>query len=530
MASVACAEHREEVSAGAQPIGRVEATRGSQPVPPARIGRYRLVSRIGAGGMGTVFLAHDRRGRPVALKLLHPHLRDDPRFRHRFTQEVEAASRVASFCTARVLHADPQAHTPYLVTEYVPGLSLREWVRRHGPLSERDTVALAAGVAEALSAIHAVSVVHRDLTPGNVLLSPTGPKVIDFGIASARGRRADAAAPSVPFGTPGWLAPEQVAGRPVAAPADVFAWGLLVSWAATGRHPFGAAGVASGLPDLGGVPARLAPLVRGALAADPLARPSARDLVLALCGSAGSAAVQTVTAPLARPVPVPVRAPRAEAPRAKAPRTLPLPPVQPADGANSRPAAVRRRSAAAPRPAARRRRPRARVLVLLLGILLVGAWLARGEQTGGAGPAGADPPRPAPSKASPALPGTARDGSLRFTLAGLRCGDTDLGQWPTHKHTEGTFCLVRLDVTNLGTHRSWVFQSSQRLIDASGREYPADDWSWVYYPDSRPFTSVIGPGATVTGTLVFDVPRDRRFTHLVVHDTPVSRGSPLGLG
>ena len=212
------------------------ATRGAlRAGDPASIGAYRIVRRLGAGGMGTVFLALDRKSRPVALKVLHEHLRGDPLFRYRFAEEVAAARRVAGFCTARVIDADLQARLPFLVTEYVDGPSLYDRVTSHGPLPAPDAEALAVGMATALTAIHAAGVVHRDLKPSNVMLSRVGPKVIDFGIAGAVEARPRHG--GVNFGTPGWAAPEQRAGQPGAPASDVYAWGLLVAWAATGRHP-----------------------------------------------------------------------------------------------------------------------------------------------------------------------------------------------------------------------------------------------------------------------------------------------------
>src|SRR5262249_38289173 len=178
-----------------------------------------------------VFLALDRRRQPVALKVLHQHLRDDPLFRDRFAGEVAAASRVAGLGTARVLDADPYGRVPFLVTEFVEGVSLHDRVAGSGPLAAPDTRALAAGVAAALAAIHRPVVVHRHPKPRNVMLSPVGPKVIDFGIAGAIGPvTLSPSGRRVSFGTPGWLAPEQLAGRPGGPQADVYAWGLLVAW------------------------------------------------------------------------------------------------------------------------------------------------------------------------------------------------------------------------------------------------------------------------------------------------------------
>jgi hypothetical protein len=135
-------------------------------------------------------------------------------------------------------------------------------------------------------------------------------------------------------------------------------------------------------------------------------------------------------------------------------------------------------------------------------------------------------PKPAPPAADGA---TARDGGLAFTLTGMRCGETDVGDWPVRKHAKGRFCLLDMRVTNIGSHTGWVFMGSQRLVDAGGTEYPADEWAWVYNPRSRAFTSTVDPDRTVNGTLVFDTPPDAHFTKLVVHDSPLSVGTSLPL-
>jgi hypothetical protein len=483
-----------------------------------RIGPYRILGRLGEGGMGTVFLAHDRRHRAVAVKVLHAHLREDPVFRQRFAQEVAAARRVAGFCTARVLDADVRGRNPYLVTEYVEGMSLHSWVTRNGPMSATNTEALAVGIAAALTAIHAAHVVHRDLKPQNVMLSPEGPKVIDFGIAGAAAEVTGV----VRFGTPGWLAPEQAAGHQGGAPADVFAWGLLVGWASTGRHPFGS-GV-SGTPDLDGVSPRLLPLVRACLATDAAARPSARDLLSRLVGSTRPAAVHTATAPLTWPLspgapaaptrrsprPAPTRAELALVPR-RPPRQPPPRPV---------PAAVWQPP--------RRKRHRWRLAFVLLALGAVGVWalsgLRQSDNSNGLTPGTANGGAHGKAPAQ-----TARDGRLTFTVNKLTCGDTQLGDWPTRKHAKGRFCLLDLSVKNNG-NRAWVvYLGSQKLVDTAGNEYSADAWSWIYYSDSRPFTSTVDPGKTVQGTLVFDTPVQTRFSKVIVHDTPLSDGTPITL-
>jgi hypothetical protein len=247
---------------------------------PAQIGSYRLQARLGAGGMGRVYLASTPAGRPVALKVLRSDLSHDRDFRLRFQQEIQAAQRVRGLYTAELIDADPAAAPPWLATAYVPGPSLEYVIDSGGPMPEATVFRLVAGVAEALQAIHRAGVIHRDLKPSNVLLAQDGPRVIDFGIA-----RALAATPltrsDVMMGSPDFLSPEQILDLPVTAAIDVFALGSLAAFAATGRVPFGrghitevAHRVVHDPPDLTGCPARLLTLIEACLEKQPEARPS----------------------------------------------------------------------------------------------------------------------------------------------------------------------------------------------------------------------------------------------------------------
>jgi len=193
------------------------------PGDPERVGPYRILGRLGAGGAGTVFLGRASDGPRVAVKVLRPELAGDPAFLRMFRHEVGAARRVVGFCTARVLDADISGPLPYLVTEYVEGVRLDRAVAASGRLSVSDLEGLAVGMAAALTAIHGAGVVHRDLKPSNVLLSYLGPKVIDFGIARALDASASTATGKL-MGSPGWMAPEQFAQRPVTAAVDIFVW------------------------------------------------------------------------------------------------------------------------------------------------------------------------------------------------------------------------------------------------------------------------------------------------------------------
>ncbi|MET7330173.1 PQQ-binding-like beta-propeller repeat protein [Nonomuraea sp. NPDC005650] len=238
---------------------------------PRWVGGYRIITRLGAGGMGQVYLARSRSGREVALKLVHPGMAEDTEFRTRFRREVTAARAVSGAFTAPVIDADPDAPVPWLATVYLHGLSLQRAVTEHGPLPVDSVFALGAGLAEALEAIHQAGVVHRDLTPSNVILTPDGPRVIDFGIARAAGTGTVTASGSV-LGSPGFMAPEQATGRvETSAATDVFALGAVLVYALTGVGPFG----------LGAIEALIYRIVHEEPRLDGIADPNLRDLVAA---------------------------------------------------------------------------------------------------------------------------------------------------------------------------------------------------------------------------------------------------------
>ncbi|NKZ03634.1 serine/threonine-protein kinase [Actinomadura latina] len=255
------------------------------PADPRQVAGHTLLGRLGSGGMGTVYLGADPvSGGRVAVKTIHPHLAGDPVYRRRFKDEAYLASRVASFCTARVLAHGEENGRPYLVTDYVGGISLHNRLVAEGPLPPADLHGVAVGVASALAAIHAAGLVHRDLKPANVMLTLSGCRVIDFGIASGQDDASGADASGKVLGTPGWMAPEVLVGGPATPAADIFAWGCLIAHAGTGQMPIGGdpATLRTGDPDLSRLPEPLVPAVRSALAPDPAARPSACDLLLAL--------------------------------------------------------------------------------------------------------------------------------------------------------------------------------------------------------------------------------------------------------
>ncbi|MDT0465720.1 serine/threonine-protein kinase [Streptomyces gibsoniae] len=273
----------------------MEALRALGVGDPDRVGPYRVVGRLGAGGMGRVYLARSKGGRAVAVKVVRPELAEDREFRQRFAREVAAARRVNGVFTAGVVDADPAADPPWLATAYVPGISLDTAVARHGAWQAGPVTTLAAGLAEALEAIHAAGLVHRDLKPSNVLLAADGPRVIDFGISTATEASAITRT-GVVIGTPGFMSPEQLTGEPVGPASDVFALGAVLAFTASGSGPFGT-GSAQGLmyrivhgePDLDAVPEAMRGLVARCLAKRPEDRPTVEALLAELADAAGAA-------------------------------------------------------------------------------------------------------------------------------------------------------------------------------------------------------------------------------------------------
>ncbi|MEO3868573.1 serine/threonine-protein kinase [Nonomuraea sp. B12E4] len=264
-----------------------------------QIADYRVTGFLGEGGQGAVYQGMSPSGAPVAIKVLHDRLSDDSEARRRFFRQVDLARRVAPFCTARVLDMGMHDERPYIVSEYVSGDSLQRVVRRDGPRTGGGLERLAIATATALAAIHRAGVVHRDLKPGNVILGPEGPVVIDFGISRALDHTATL---SGALGTPGYMAPEQVSGGEVGPDADVFSWAATMVFAATGRRAFPGDSVPAVLhallydpPDLTGVPESLLPLVTACLDKNPERRLSADELVRALTGDSTAPAGPATT-------------------------------------------------------------------------------------------------------------------------------------------------------------------------------------------------------------------------------------------
>ncbi|MGI5454997.1 bifunctional serine/threonine-protein kinase/ABC transporter substrate-binding protein [Streptomyces sp. CA-249302] len=342
---------------------------------PSRIAGFRLLRRLGAGGMGVVYLGRTDSGALAAVKVIRGESAGDDGFRARFAREVELARRVDDPWVVPVLDADAQAHEPWLATAFVPGPSLAEAVGAHGPLPSHAVRVLGGRLAEALDAVHTAGLVHRDVKPGNVLLALDGPRLIDFGIARAADDTALTASGLV-VGTPGFLAPEQAQGQPATSAGDVFALGCVLAYASTGAPPFGT-GTPDALiyrtvhdePELGRVEGELRTLVERCLAKDPAARPTADDLRSLLADDAPDASGGWLPDPVARMV------------AARAAESLALPDVEPT---------------VVDDPAAPARHP-ARRRLLLAG----GALLLAGGGTGAAVWASGDDGKPSASAGRP---------------------------------------------------------------------------------------------------------------------------------
>ncbi|MEU9955134.1 protein kinase [Streptomyces sp. NPDC050982] len=273
-------------------------TTALHPEDPRQLGRHNLIARLGAGGMGQVYLARSPGGRLTAIKTIHEHLATDPHYRERFRREATAARRVTGAYTAPVLDADPDARLPWLATAFLPGVTLSRAVAATGPLPARAVRALAAALAEALRDIHAAGLVHRDLKPSNILVTRDGPRVIDFGIARAQDDRALTETGGM-IGTPGYMSPEQILDGPaVTAATDIFALGAVLAFAATGRSAFGAASVPALLyrivheePELDDIPVELGlkDLIDACLDKSPGNRPDAAAILHRTVTSAPSA-------------------------------------------------------------------------------------------------------------------------------------------------------------------------------------------------------------------------------------------------
>ncbi|WP_159940578.1 protein kinase domain-containing protein [Nocardiopsis sp. FR6] len=263
-----------------------------QPSDPSAFGEYRVTGRLGKGGQGIVYLAEDANGDEFAVKVLNDQWSRDTDLRKRFEKEVRAAQKVASFCTAAIIDAQLDSDPPYVVSEFVPGRDLQESIAKGSTQRGSTLQRLAVSTATALVAIHRAGIVHRDFKPGNVLLGPDGPRVIDFGIARVDDGTATMTNSIV--GTPSYMAPEQIEGRGITDKCDIFAWGCVIAFASTGRAPFGSDTVpavvhrvVSAPPDLTGMDESLRPIVEQCLDKNPDNRPNAQTLLMRLLGHEG---------------------------------------------------------------------------------------------------------------------------------------------------------------------------------------------------------------------------------------------------
>jgi hypothetical protein len=380
---------------------------------PASVGGYRLLGRLGAGGMGQVFLGVSPGGRKVAVKLIHPVYGGTAEFRERFAREIEAARRVGGFHTVQVVDADARADPPWMVTAYIEGPSLQEAVGRDGPLPPGRVRALGAGLAEGLNAIHARGLVHRDLKPGNVILAGDGPRIIDFGTVRVADAAAALTTAGTVVGTVAYMSPEQIRGEAASPASDVFCLGCVLAFAATGRPPFGGDSAAAVMfrivsqpPDLAGLADDgLAGLIAGCLAKSPGDRPAVPALLAALTIPAPAPVAARVPRGPAQSAAGPATMTQAHAPSWAATRTghgaLVLPGAPPPAGPAPR----------ARRPGHRSRvRSRRRLAALVVGVAAAAALAATVPVllTGGAPAA----PKPHPTRTAPEAPPSGPTGAV----------------------------------------------------------------------------------------------------------------------
>ncbi|WP_308462551.1 protein kinase [Streptomyces sp. SM13] len=463
------------------------------PGDPERLGSIRLLGRLGAGGMGTVYLGRTPGGLTVAVKTVHEHLAADPHFRERFRREAAAARAVTGAHTAAVLDADPESSRPWLATAYLPGVTLRHAVAATGPLEPAAVRSLGGALAEALEAVHRAGLVHRDLKPSNVLITADGPRVIDFGIARAISDHGLTGAGDV-IGTPGFIAPEQITGTVVTGAADVFALGAVLVFAAIGGSPFGSATPAVLLyravheePDLTDVPEEVREVVTACLAKDPGRRPTVghvlrattdprpplwwrtdplRSLVLGEAAehAPGKPAEESGGPDASAPESAPATGGGHDSP---APETQPATgPTQPApEPARTRPLPSPPPTVTGESPAARRGEPARRGLLLAggggLASLLAYAFLRGG---------GEDDREQQVEDPLRVRPGSTRPGALRWTLA----PEDDRTTVDALRVTGGALLVhgvAAQDVGGAGGGGGYV--SARRVRDA-GRRWLAD--------------------------------------------------------
>ncbi|MGX1561056.1 protein kinase domain-containing protein [Streptomyces sp. NPDC055506] len=486
-----------------------------RPDDPRSIGDYQLLGRLGAGGMGRVYLGRSPGGRDVAVKVVHAELVRRPEFRSRFRREVEAARLVSGAFTAPVIDADPDAPLPWLVTSYIAGPSLEQAVVEQGPFGTDAVRRLAAGLAEALVSIHSVNLVHRDLKPSNVLLAQDGPRVIDFGIVrSVEGDSLTGTGHMA--GSPGFMAPEQVSGDEITPATDIFCLGAVLAFAATGGNPFGAGPTPALLyrvvhnePDVTAVgdPA-LRALIAACLAKDPADRPTPRD-ILARIGPAD--AESTMALPRIPPGPdTAADRTRVTAPARRTREAAPPRPARPATQVEP-----------TPPPAGRSRRAFLLSGAGAVAALGVGAglWFNRPE------PDGRPESGPRPAQPVGVWPLDEASGALARDTAGDNDGTASGVRWRAGEDGGAVFdgngsqIITEVPVLRTGAGRSftvaaWVRLAtepgtfatavSQEAGDASGfyLQYSSDEKRWAF---ARPGQRAVG----------YSVPAVNTWTHLV---------------
>ncbi|SEG55054.1 Serine/threonine protein kinase [Thermomonospora echinospora] len=459
-----------------QPSGLPPKASPSRAGDPRRLGAYEVLGFLGEGGMGSVHLGRGPDGELVAIKVVRSPYARDARFRARFRREADSALRVPRFCTAEVLAADPDADPPFLVTEFIDGPTLEEAVQTGGPLRRGELEQLGVSMAAALTSIHGAGVVHRDLKPSNVLLSRLGPRVIDFGIASALDVTSALTTTGAIIGTPTFMAPEQFEGHEAVPATDVFAWGGVMIFAATGRRPFGAGPVQAvgyrvvhGEPDLDGLDGRMREIVAAALHKDPARRPTARQLLEIMGVSDGDPATavrERLSTRQASPADDPRRydAPGPYGPATGTRPPMAAPPAGPGQGfpgVPTRPVTARRSRTGWVVGAA----AGAFALVIALALTLVLITRGNGEDLEGywRGTYGDQYVSVEGSKVRMYYP--SRNGRIAATLN----GDTIQGWWVEGDDTSGggrvTFRIVR-DGDSLKMDGAW----------SSGRAEPSDEW------------------------------------------------------
>ncbi|MGI5427765.1 protein kinase domain-containing protein [Streptomyces sp. CA-179760] len=490
-----------------------------RPEDPRSIGDYQLLRRLGAGGMGRVYLGRSPGGRDVAVKVVHAELVRRPEFRSRFRREVEAARLVSGAFTAPVIDADPDAPLPWLVTSYIAGPSLEQAVVEQGPFGTDAVRRLAAGLAEALVSIHSVNLVHRDLKPSNVLLAQDGPRVIDFGIVrSVEGDSLTGTGHMA--GSPGFMAPEQVSGDEITPATDIFCLGAVLAFTATGGNPFGAGPTPALLyrvvhnePDVSAVgdPA-LRALIAACLAKDPADRPTPRD-ILARIGPAG--AESTMALPRITPGASSTDRTRVSGPPGHTRQAAPPQPVRQATQVAPVPA---------PAPAGRSRRAfllSGAGAVAALGVG-AGVWFNR---SGGDSPAAQPPAKASPAPPIGVWPLDEASGALARDTAGDNDGTASGVKWraggvgAAEFDGSGSQIVTEVPVLRTGAGRSftvaaWVRLATEPGTFATAVSQEAGDASGFYlqYSSEEKRWAFARPGQRAVG---YSVPPVNTWTHLV---------------